>query len=160
MDKINRKILSLVTIIILLIVALLSIKELNKKPYDIWNTYFIKYMKVKTISKKHNECGVREVVTGNRRMTSSYQDVYNIYLFIYDNGEVEEVPYVKYCTKKEKDTVMEYGIRTASEIDFNNSKFYKIKDVMMFYTLKTPTTYRVTFENNKVIDTLEIPYLK
>lgn len=159
-DRIKN--ISAILIIIIILSPILAVfiaspiyNELSKK--DISYDYLIQDTLVKTIVKKHNEFGTRTVVSGRSlrpySTTSTDYTVHNTYMFIYDDGSIEEVNKEQYDFKKEGDTIkevfFEYGI---DENKFNSFKGLKFKQVWIRSFLSD--FYEVRYLNNKPIDTI------
>lgn len=158
-DRIKN--ISAIIIIIIILLPILAVyiispvyNELSKK--DISYDYVIQDTLIKTIVKKYNEFGTRTVVSGrsSRRYSTINTDytVHNTYMFIYNDGSIEEVNKEQYDFKKEGDTIKElfykYGI---DEKKFNNFKGVKHKEVWIKSFISD--FYEVKYLNNKVIDT-------
>jgi hypothetical protein len=127
-------------------------------------TYTIQDTLVKTIVKKHNEFGTRTVVSGgisrgHGRYGRGYSTistdytVHNTYMFIYNDGSIEEVDKKLYDKKEEGDTIKELSIEyNTDENKFNEFNGFKFKQVYISSFISD--FYEVRYLNNKVIDTI------
>ncbi len=126
--------------------------------------YSIQDTLVKTIVKKHNEFGTRTVVSGRisrghgrygrgYSTTSTDYTVHNTYMFIYNDGTIEEVDKKQYDFKKEGDTIKElYNDCFIDKKRFDEFNGLKYKQVCILSFVSE--FYEVIYLDNKIIDTI------
>ena len=159
-DKIKNY-LGYIIIAIIIILVILPFAKLPNRTYHF--DYIIIDTIVKVIDKKHNEFGVKTITSSNTigggkyhrsySSTSSYQTVYNTYMFIYKDGTVEEVDKIRYDIKNKNDTInILYYKYYISKNEFDNYKGVKIKQVFVDYLFYD--FYEVKYINNKPTDTI------